>query len=247
MKIYFASDLHLIEGDEASRQREYLFIQWLDKVKNDATEVFLLGDMFDFWFEYKKTVPRGFSRFLGKLCELTDSGIPVHYFTGNHDLWVNDYLISETGVTVYREPLEKELNGVRFMIGHGHGLGDSKAYNMLLRVFNSTILRPFYAAMHPRWGINFGQWWSAKSFVKRLTPKSCTSIESEHLVQYARQTLRYKHIDYFVFGHRHLPMHVTLSTESHYVNTGEWVQAYSYAVFDGSGVSLKYFTDVSHH
>lgn len=239
MKVYFASDLHLTYNDAASRQRERLFVQWLDMVKHDASEIYLLGDMLDFWFEYRKAAPRGFSRFFGKLCELTDNGIPVHYFTGNHDLWINDYLPVETGVAIHNKPLKTEINGVRFMIGHGHGLGDSR-YNRLISVYSNKILRMLYSAIHPRWGMAFGQWCSAKSRNKNQHA-FFESVEKEKLVQYAKRKLSNEHVDYFIFGHRHIPMHIKISEGSYYVNTGEWINRCTYAVFENKEVTLKTF------
>jgi UDP-2,3-diacylglucosamine hydrolase len=238
MKIYFASDLHLIAGNKESLHREKAFVQWLDMVKHDADAVYLLGDMFDFWFEYKTVAPRGFTRFIGKLCELTDSGIPVHFFTGNHDLWARDYLASETGVTIHTKPLETEVNGLRFLIGHGHGLGDKHSYQLLLKIFGNRTLHFLYAAIHPRWGMAFWQKMSGYSFRKRQDIAPLVSTESECLVRFARQELSRKHYDYFVFGHRHVPMKIQLAPDSFYINTGEWITSRTYAVFDGENMEL---------
>jgi len=238
MSVYFASDLHLIAGNEESRCREKAFIQWLDTIKHDADAVYLLGDMFDFWFEYKTVVTRGFSRFIGKLCELTDSGIPVHFFTGNHDIWAGDYLALEAGVILHTEPMETEINGFRFLIGHGHGLCDTRAYKFLLRILGNNTLRILHAATHPRWGVAFWQWVSGKSFKNRQLVSPFVSPEKENLVRYARQMLKRKHYDFFVFGHRHLPMQVQLAPDSFYINTGEWITRRTYAVFDGKGMTL---------
>ena len=238
MKVYFVSDLHLIAGDEESQYREKAFVQWLDTIKHDADAIYLLGDMFDFWFEYKTVVTRGFSRFIGKLCELTDSGIPVHFFTGNHDIWARDYMASEAGVIVHTEPMETEINGFRFLIGHGHGLCDTSSFRLLLNVLGNKMLHALYAAIHPRWGVAFWQWISGKGYEKRQAASPFVLPEKECLVCFARQMLNRKHYDFFVFGHRHLSMKVQIAPDSFYINTGEWITHRDYAVFDGENMML---------
>jgi len=243
MRVYFASDLHLIAGDKVSRCREKAFVQWLDTIKHDADAVYLLGDMFDFWFEYKNVVTKGFPRFIGKLCELTDSGIPVHFFTGNHDIWVRDYLASETGIIVHTEPMETEINGFRFLIGHGHGLCDTSAYRLLLAILRNKVLHTLYAAIHPRWGVAFWQWVSGNGYKKRQAVTPCFSPEKEPLVRFARKKLKLRHYDFFVFGHRHLSMQMQLAHDSLYINTGEWITHRTYAVFDGENMVLYDFSN----
>ena len=238
MKVYFASDLHLVAGNEESRCREKAFVQWLDAIKHDADAVYLLGDMFDFWFEYKTVVTKGFTRFIGKLCELTDKGIPVHFFTGNHDIWARNYLASETGVIVHTKPMETEINGFRFLIGHGHGLCDDYSFRLLLRVLGNKTLHAFFAAIHPRWGVAFWQWISGISYRKHEIVAPLDAPEKECLVRFARQMLKRKHYDFFVFGHRHLSMQVQLAPDSFYINTGEWIRRRNYAVFDGKNMML---------
>ena len=238
MRVYFASDLRLIAGDKESLCREKAFVQWLDTIKHDADAVYLLGDMFDFWFEYKTVITKGFSRFIGKLCELTDSGIPVHFFTGNHDVWVGDYLTSEAGVIVHTELLETEIGGFRFLIGHGHGLSDTHAYRLFLRVIGNNMLCTLHAAVHPRWGVAFWQRVSGKGYKKRQVVIPCVASEKEPLVRFAKEMLSRRHYDFFVFGHRHLSMQVQLAPDSFYINTGEWIMHRTYAVFDGKDVML---------
>lgn len=242
-KIYFASDLHLIQApDDASRRREKDFVKWLDSVKADADAIFLLGDMFDFWFEYRNVVPRGFTRLLGKLGELTDAGIPIHFFTGNHDLWVRDYLSAEIGMIVHRRPTEFELAGKRFLIGHGHGLGPTGFVDQLLqRTFNSRFLRVLFASVHPRRGIAFGKNWSINNRRRHGLYEPFEGPEKEEIAVYICKRLAKKHYDFFIFGHRHLALDMRLSETSRYINTGEWIEAYSYAVFDGTDVSLHSF------
>lgn len=242
-KIYFASDLHLMQApDTASHRREMDFIRWLDTVKNDAEAIFLLGDIFDFWFEYRRAVPRGFVRLLGKLGELTDGGIPIHFFTGNHDLWIRDYLPTETGMIIHRHPEEFTANDKSFLVGHGHHLGTVSLRDKLSAlVFNSKILRKAFSAVHPDWGIAFGQRWSENSRKRHGLAESFESPDKEEIMTYAYEKLVHKHYDFFVFGHRHLAMDVRLSESSRYINTGEWMEGYTYAIFDGQDVSLHSF------
>jgi len=239
-KIYFASDLHLIIApNELSRRREQGFIQWLDTIKTDAAAVFLLGDIFDFWFEYRHTVPRGFVRLLGKLAELTDSGISIHFFKGNHDQWVRDYLTSEMNITVHHKPAELEINGKLFLIGHGHDVSLKTLHDHFLHfMFDNRFFRMLFASLNPRWGIPFGKNWSINHRNRNKLVKPFTELDEELIYKYAKKTLLKKHYDFFVFGHRHLAMDIALSENSRYINTGEWVEAQSYAVFDGENIEL---------
>ena len=239
-KIYFASDLHLVmTPDESSRRREHDFVQWLDAVKTDAEAIFLLGDIFDFWFEYRRVVPRGFVRLFGKLAELTDSGISVHFFTGNHDRWVRNYLSDEMNISVYRKNEEFEINGKLFLIGHGYDAGfDSLADRVHGFLFGSRLLRAAYAALHPRWGISFGENWSINHRKRKGLFKPFDGLEKELIFGYAKNMLAKKHYDFFVFGHRHLALDIRLNENSRYINTGEWMETQSYAVFDGKNINL---------
>jgi UDP-2,3-diacylglucosamine hydrolase len=242
-KAYFASDLHLKKGpDEDSRQREKNFVAWLDAIKADAGIIFLLGDMFDYWFEYRYVVPHGFVRFLGKLQELTEAGVAIHYFTGNHDMWMLDYLSVETGVTIHRKPMECQINDCVFLLGHGHNLGPvSFSEKLLMAIFGSRFLKIFFAAIHPYWTMSFGHAWSAGNREKHGWATKFSSINKERIVLYAREQLKQKHFDFFIFGHRHLAMDVRLSAHSRYINTGEWVNNDAYAVFDGISLNLLSF------
>ncbi len=239
-KIYFASDLHLtMAPDEESRRREWDFIRWLDTIRNDAAAIFLLGDMFDFWFEYRHVVPRGFVRFLGKLAELTDSGIPIHFFTGNHDLWIRNYLPYEMNITIHRQPTEFDLNGKLFLLGHGHNLGPVGVPDKILNgIFGNGFLRILYATLHPFWGIAAGKNWSRNSRVRHGLYEPFEGVDKEEIAAYAHQQLAKKHYDFFIFGHRHLALDIRLSENSRYINTGEWIESQTYAVFDGKDVSL---------
>ncbi len=243
-KIYFISDFHLGVPDYAkSLEREKLIVKWLDEIKKDASEIFLVGDVFDFWFEYKTAVPKGFVRLLGKLAEITDSGIPVHFFTGNHDMWAFDYLPKEIGVTLHKEPIARKFGEKKFFIGHGDGLGPKDyGYKFIKKVFASKICQWLFARLHPNLGIGVAQYWSRKSRIANGTKDEVFhGDENERLAIFSREILKKEHFDYFIFGHRHLPLDISVGEKSRYINLGEWVNYYSYAVFDGDEVELKYY------
>jgi UDP-2,3-diacylglucosamine hydrolase len=164
-KIYFASDLHLgVPNKEKSLEREKRFVKWLDEIKSDASAIYLVGDVFDFWFEYKKAVPKGYVRLLGKLAEISDSGIDIHFFTGNHDMWVFDYLEKEINLKIYRKPQEITINGKSFFIGHGDGLGPhDKGYKFIKKIFSNKLCQWLFARVHPNLGISIAEYWSQKS------------------------------------------------------------------------------------
>lgn len=245
-KIYFASDLHLgTPNPQSSQTRERLFVDWLHTIEQDATEIYILGDIFDFWHDYKTVVPRGYVRLLGKLAAMSDAGIPIHIFTGNHDLWMYGYFEQELGVKVYHKPIVKTLYGKTFMIGHGDGLGpNDTGYKLLKRVFTNRINQFLFRWLHPDLGIPLAGYFSYKSrfgHADGQAPEQFLGNEREWLVQYCQRKLSEKHYDYFLFGHRHLPLDIQLNKESRYINTGDWLQYNSYAVFDGTNVELKYF------
>lgn len=241
-KIYFASDLHLgAPNYEESLKRERHFVKWLEEIRHDAAEIYIVGDLFDFWFEYKKAVPRGFVRVLGKLAEIVDSGIPVHMFTGNHDMWIFDYLPQEIGLTLYRKPIEKQWNEKKFMIGHGDGLGPGDhGYKFIKKVFENPFLQWSFARLHPNFGIGLADYFSKKSRAKTGDDDAkFLGEENEWLVIYCKEVLKKQHFDYFVFGHRHLPLDIELQPNSRYVNLGDWIQYFTYGVFDGKSMALK--------
>jgi len=241
-KVYFASDFHLGVPDYASSlAREKKIVRWLDSIRNDCEELYLLGDVFDFWFEYKTVVPRGFVRLLGKLAEFTDAGIPVHYFTGNHDMWTFDYLTKELNVKLYRAPIEATYNGKQFYIGHGDGLGPGdRGYKFIKRIFASPVCQWLFARLHPNLGVGIANYFSGKSRIATgTTDETYHGEEKEWLVIHAKEILRKKHFDYFVFGHRHLPLDIAVSNNTRYINLGDWVQYNTYAVFDGQKLELK--------
>ncbi|HTA83652.1 MAG TPA: UDP-2,3-diacylglucosamine diphosphatase [Bacteroidia bacterium] len=242
-KIYFASDFHLgVPTREISLEREKLIVQWLDEIRKDAAEIYLMGDMFDFWFEYKNAVPKGFTRLLGKLAEICDSGIPVYLFTGNHDMWMFDYLQDELGVIIYRKPVVKEFNGKKFFLAHGDGLGPGdRGYKFIKKVFANPLLQWMFARIHPNTGIGIANFWSGQSRGSGGIEKDkWKGDENEYLVQFVKKTLLKEHYDYFIFGHRHLPLEMKIA-DSVYINLGEWINYSSYAVFDGDKVELKSF------
>ncbi|WP_111706953.1 UDP-2,3-diacylglucosamine diphosphatase [Lutibacter citreus] len=243
-KIYFASDQHFgAPTIEKSKIRERKFINWLDSIKNDADVIFLLGDLFDFWFEYKKVVPKGFIRVLGKLAELKDNGIEIHFFVGNHDLWMEDYFQTELNIPVYHTPKEFTFNGKTFLIGHGDGLGPGDTgFKIMKKVFINPFSKWFFRWLHPDIGVKLAQYLSVKNkLISGEEDVKFLGEENEWLVQYCKSKLSQKHYDYFVFGHRHLPLEIKIGKNSKYINTGDWITYFSYAVFDGKDFLLNYY------
>ena len=249
-KIYFASDFHLgAPNPQESRDREKLIIQWLDQIKKDASEIFLVGDLFDFWFTYEKVIPKGFIRFQGKLAELVDLGIIVHVFSGNHDLWGTEYFEKEIGVKIYKNPIERTWNQKKFYIGHGDGLGPGDYTYKKLKKY--VFLNPFtiwaFKNLHPDWGIALAQAWSGKSRSSTKKEEIFRGEEFEWLAQYSKDILNEEEkqnrvlTDYFIFGHRHLSLDINLPNGSRYINLGEWIHNKSYAVFDGENLKLEYW------
>jgi len=240
-RIYFASDVHLGHPNvEEARWRETLFVKWLDEIKNDAAELYLVGDIFDFWFEYKRVAPRGFVRTLGKIAEITDAGIPVHFFTGNHDVWVFDYLPTELGVILHREPFETELLGKKFYIAHGDGLGPGDvSYKLLKIAFTSKFLQWCFSRLHPNFAFGLAHTWSNSSRdAKGLEAEKFHGEDKELLFQHAKNVVQQKHFDYLVFGHRHLMVNMPVNESSIYINLGDWLYNFSYGVFDGQNFEL---------
>ena len=241
-KVYFASDNHLgAPTIEASRPREKKLVAWLDSIKSDAAAIFLLGDLFDFWFEYKTVVPKGFVRTLGKLAEIADSGIPIYYFVGNHDLWMKGYFEDELGIPVFHKPKEFIIHKSEFFIGHGDGLGPGdKGYKRLKKVFRSRFFNWLFQWGHPDIGIPIAQYFSVKNkLISGDEDAKFLGEDNEWLVQYSKRKLEEKHRDYFVFGHRHLPLEIQLNDSSRYINLGDWIQYFTYGVFDGVNFHLK--------
>ena len=241
-KAYFASDNHLgLPSRKESLEREKKFVSWLDEIKKDAAVIFLLGDLFDFWFEYKTVVPKGFVRTLGKLAEISDSGITIYYFVGNHDLWMHGYFEEELNIPVYHRPQEFELNGKSFFIGHGDGLGPGdKGYKRMKKLFKNPVSRWLYSWLHPDLGVRMAQYFSVKNkLISGDEDVKFLGEENEWLVLYSKKKLKEKHRDYFVFGHRHLPLEIKMSEKSTYYNLGDWISYFTYGEFDGTIFQIK--------
>jgi UDP-2,3-diacylglucosamine hydrolase len=243
-KIYFASDLHLGIPDAAtSLEREKRFVRWLDEVSRDAHAIFILGDLFDFWFEYKHVVPRGHVRVLGKLAELRDRGIPVFFFTGNHDQWMKNYFAEELGIPVYYHPERITIAGKKFFLGHGDGLGPGDhGYKFLKKIFRGQFSRWLFARLHPNFGMWIGKKWSKDNrLISGEDQAGFLGEENEWLIQYAKEVLKTEHVDYFIFGHRHIVLDYPLNESSRYFNLGDWIRFNSYGSFDGEKMEMKYF------
>lgn len=242
--IYFASDLHLgMQPAEESLRREKLFIEWLEEIRRDARELWLLGDVFDYWFEYKRVVPRGYTRFLGKLSELADKGIKVHIFSGNHDVWLFDYLSEEVGADIHHHPLITKFGDKTFYLSHGDGLTKrDKGYLILKSIFRSRFLQWCYARIHPNGATAFAQWWSRTSRYNKGFSHPYKGDDKEEQVVFARNFLNESpEIDYFLFGHRHLAFDVNIAKEKRVICLGDWIGNFSFAMFDGKEINLKKF------
>jgi UDP-2,3-diacylglucosamine hydrolase len=243
-KIFFISDVHLgLYPANRSIEREKKLVQWLDVIKNEAAELYLLGDIFDFWHEYRKVVPRGFTRFLGKLAEISDNGTKIHFFTGNHDVWVYDYLPAEIGMTIYRNHVVRDLDGYRFYIGHGDGVGKGDVgYKILKAVFTNRILQWFFARIHPNASLAFGHRWSRSSrYAKGIIAEPYRGDEREWQVAFARKTIQSEPYDYFIFGHRHLPFDIGIGEKTRVINLGDWITHFTYAVWHNKTLELHSF------
>jgi UDP-2,3-diacylglucosamine hydrolase len=243
-KIYFISDFHLGVPDyEKSLEREKKIVRWLEMVRKDAAEIYILGDIFDFWFEYKHAIPKGFIRLQGKLAELSDSGIKLHYFTGNHDMWVFDYFPKEIGMTLYRAPVQREINGKKFFIGHGDALGPGDhGYKFIKKVFANKFCQWLFARIHPNLGIGIANYFSRKSrYATGDYDEKYLGDDKEFLVVFANETLKKQYFDYFIFGHRHLALDINVGEKSRYVNLGDWIKYFTYGEFDGVSLELKKF------
>jgi len=245
-KIYFLSDFHLGAPDEkSSLVREKKLVRFFDNIRHDAAQIFIVGDIFDFWYEYKEVVPRGYVRLLGKLAELTDAGIPIHFFVGNHDMWMHDYFQKELNISVYFEPKVFEFNQKIFYIGHGDGLGPGDhGYKFIKKIFRNPLCQWAFGQLHPTWGIGMANYFSRKSRVKTgNSDEIFLGEDKEWLILYCREILEQKHYDYFIFGHRHFPLDFKLSADSRYINLGDWIRNFTYASFDGKDMELKKWND----
>lgn len=243
-KIFFASDFHLgLAAGSPPVEREKKVVKWLKSVAPEAKEIYLLGDVFDFWWEYKLVVPRGFTRFLGTVAEITDAGTPVHFFTGNHDMWIGDYLINECGIIPHTAPVTKIFDGKKFHLAHGEGLGTrDESYKILLSIFRNKTLRTLYSALHPSIGVGIGLRWSLNSRLGKGIKIDFLGEDTEDLIRYAKTILEKEKIDYFIFGHRHLDMKYSLNKGVEIIFLGDWIMNGSYAVWDGINLDFLAFS-----
>lgn len=241
--IYFASDFHLGSPDFAeSRRREDRIVRWLNTIEPDCAELFLMGDVFDFWFEYRTVVPKGFVRLLGKLAAMADAGIKIWFFKGNHDMWVDDYFTREMGMEIVSDELVMERNGKKFFLHHGDGLGPGdRKYKILRKIFRNPLCQWLFSLIPPVIGMGIANRWSHSSKASSRAEEVSGGVEKEWLAVYAKEQLSSVHYDYFIFGHRHLPLDIDLGNGGKYINTGEWLKYNSYAVFDGAELKLEYF------
>ncbi|MGH1335561.1 MAG: UDP-2,3-diacylglucosamine diphosphatase [Aureispira sp.] len=242
---YFASDFHLgAPNIEHSRLREQKILRWLSHIEENAKTIYLVGDIFDFWFEYQTVVPKGAVRLLGKLAQMSDAGIDIHFFVGNHDLWMADYFPEELGITVHHQPIQVTIGTQRFFIGHGDGLGpEDHGYKRLRRIFVHPFCQWLFRWLHPDLGIRLAQYSSKASRTAQKEPEQFLGPDKEWLLLYSNFKLK-KHpdLDYFIFGHRHLPLDILLENgQTRYVNLGEWFDSCTYAVYDGQQLTLKAF------
>ena len=243
-KVYFLSDFHLGAPDhEKSFIREKRIVQFLDQAKENAAHFIIVGDMFDFWYEYKTVVPKGYTRLLGKLAEITDSGIPVSFFVGNHDMWMRDYFKKELSIPVYYDSKEFTFNNKKFFVAHGDGLGPGdRGYKFIKKIFRNKFCQWAFGVLHPSIGIGIANYFSRKSrLATGQQDKHFLGEDKEWLIIYSKEILRQQHFDYFIYGHRHLPYDFKLNETSRYINLGDWIVYNSYAVFDGAELYLKYF------
>ena len=245
--IYFASDAHLgFPNSKESLPREKLFVKWLDEIKSDAKEIYLLGDIFDFWYEYKKVVPRGFTRILGRIADLTDSGVKVHFFPGNHDLWAYNYLSEELGVTIHNKEIVEEIYGKKFFLGHGDGLdANDKGYILMKKVFTNKTIQWMFSRLHPNFAFALAHKWSKSTRLAKINITDNFDVNNEGMFKFATNFLGEEFVDYFIFGHRHCMVDVKIGEKSRFVLLGDWIKNFSYGVFDGENFELKKYKDVA--
>lgn len=221
-----------------------LFANWLDDIKKDVAELYLMGDIFDFWFEYKSAVPRGFTRILGRIADLADSGVPVFFFPGNHDLWAYDYFPEELGITVHNHEIVKEIRDKKFFLAHGDGLDASdKGYLLLKKVFTNKVAHWLFSRLHPNFAIALAHKWSKSSRLSKLGREKEFEVSEEGMYKFAENYSRKERIDYYIFGHRHRMANVSLSENSNFVLLGDWINNFSYGVYDGEKFELKKYKE----
>ena len=243
-KIYFISDVHLgLYPQSKSREREKLLVEWMDTIKHETAELYLMGDIFDFWHEYKHVIPKGFTRFFGRLAEMADGGTKMYFFSGNHDIWTYRYLNDELGIEIHHKPLIKEINGLRFFLAHGDGLGPGdNGYKLLKGAFRNKFLQFVFARLHPNFALWLGKTWSKNSrYSKGIVAEEFAGEEGELQLLYAKTELKKQHYDFFVFGHRHIPWDIKLGDKCRVINLGDWIYSFTYGVLDGKNFELKQF------
>lgn len=241
-KVFFASDFHLgTPNATSSLDREKKIVRWLDSIEHEAAAVFLLGDLFDFWFEYDTVIPKGFLRFTGKITHMRQRGIPIFIFTGNHDLWMKDYFTQELDIPVFHNPISIEVNQKKFLIGHGDGLGPGDdTYKILKKIFTNPLCQWMFKWLHPDIGIKLATLWSKRSRLNNTLKgeDEFKGKDQEWLYLYCLSMEQKMHFDYYIFGHRHLPLSIPVGSSSMYYNLGEWVTQCHYGVFNGQGFQL---------
>ena len=240
-KVYFLSDFHLgAPNDTESRKREDRLVRFLQDARKDAGIIFIVGDIFDFWFEYKTVVPKGFVRILGTLAQMADEGIQLHIFTGNHDLWMHDYLSKELNAKLYFEPQAFTIQNKQFLIGHGDGLGPGdEGYKRLKKIFTNPICQWLFRWLHPDAGIQLANYFSRKSRAKTGNADEIfLGEDKEWLILYTKEKAKTMAVDFFIFGHRHYAIDLKINEKSRYINLGDWIRLNTYAVFDGSDLQL---------
>ncbi len=246
--IYFLADAHF--GSLAiphQRTQERRLVRFLDSIKHKASAIYLLGDMFDFWNEYKYVVPKGYTRFLGKISELTDMGVEVHYFTGNHDIWTYGYLEKECGVILHTQPETVEIYDKIFFLAHGDGLGDPDAkFKFLRKMFHNRTCQKLLNFVHPWWGMQLGLNWAKHSRLKRADGKEAPFMgeDKEYLILFTKEYMKtHSNIDYFIFGHRHIELEMKMSRKTELVILGDWIWQFTYAVFDGEHMFIQQYIE----
>lgn len=245
-KVYFISDAHLGVPDfSSSLEREKKLVKWLCQIEKDADYLILLGDIFDFWFEYKSVIPRGYTRLMGKLAELSDKGIQIYFFTGNHDMWVRDYFKKELGIKVLNKPETFLINGLKTFVGHGDGLGPRDiGYKILKRIFECKTNQWLFARLHPNFSFWLAQYLSRKSRAANASNDEIYHGDNkEFLILFIKETIKKENFDYFIFGHRHLALEMEIDKQTKYINTGDWIRIFSYAETVDNGIRLKCFKD----
>lgn len=242
---YFASDFHLgAPTKDESIIREKKIVAWLSAIEKDAIAIYLVGDIFDFWFEYKHAIPKGFLRLQGKIIELIEKGIQVHFFLGNHDMWMFDYFEKELGVKIHPNELELEINQKSLYIAHGDGLGPGdRGYKLIKKIFRNPFCQWAFARIHPNFGIPLAKYFSKKS--RKTTGDDdahLNSLDREWLYQFTKSEQKSKHRDFYIFGHRHLPLKFEID-KTIYFNLGEWLNYCTFGRFDGDKFELLQWKD----